>query len=143
MRLIDEQFTKTPFYGVRRMTTWLKRQGHQVNRKRIQRLMRLTIPEARAQLGAYFRFYNEERPHEALGYRTPHEVSYGTRSALLPASETVVLIRTGSRSSLLGLRVKLFFRPVLGKWLLVIETVIIVTKSGPRMHLQMGPSLSS
>jgi hypothetical protein len=41
LRLIDEQFTKTPFYGVRRMKAWLKRQGHQVNRKRIQRLMRL------------------------------------------------------------------------------------------------------
>ena len=41
MRLIDEQFTKRPFYGVRRMTAWLQRQGHRVNRKRIQRLMRL------------------------------------------------------------------------------------------------------
>jgi putative transposase len=241
MRLIDEQFTKTPFYGVRRMTAWLRRQGHPVNRKRIRRLMRLmglmaiypkprlsvggpdhkiypyllkglkisrpdqawcadityirlahgfvylvvildwhsryvlswelsttldkgfcldalrtalgrskpeifntdqgaqftsaafvgvleaagirvsmdgrgrvydnifverfwrsvkyeevylsdyrTVPEARAQLGAYFRFYNEERPHEALGYRTPQEVYYGTRSVLLPASEAVV-----------------------------------------------------
>jgi putative transposase len=49
-----------------------------------------TVPEARAQLGAYFRFYNEDRPHEALGYRTPQEVYYGTRSVLLPASEAVV-----------------------------------------------------
>ena len=49
-----------------------------------------TIPEARAQLGAYFQFYNGERPHAALGYRTPHEVYYGTRSALMPASEAVV-----------------------------------------------------
>jgi putative transposase len=30
-----------------------------------------TVPEARAHLTAYFRFYNEERPHQALGYRTP------------------------------------------------------------------------
>jgi len=30
--------------------------------------------EARAGLGAYFRFYNEQRPHQALGYRTPAEV---------------------------------------------------------------------
>jgi putative transposase len=40
MNLIDEQFTKTPFYGVPRMTAWLRRQGHGVNPKRIRRLMR-------------------------------------------------------------------------------------------------------
>ena len=40
MDLIDEQFTKTPFYGVPRMTAWLRRQGHEVNPKRIRRLMR-------------------------------------------------------------------------------------------------------
>jgi putative transposase len=33
-----------------------------------------TVPEARAHLTAYFRFYNEERPHQALGYRTPTDV---------------------------------------------------------------------
>jgi len=41
MRLIDEEYTKTPFYGSRRMREALKRKGHKVNRKRIQRLMRL------------------------------------------------------------------------------------------------------
>lgn len=40
MNRIDEQFTKTPFYGVPKMTVWLKRQGHPVNLKRIRRLMR-------------------------------------------------------------------------------------------------------
>jgi putative transposase len=40
MRLIDEQFLKTPFYGSRSMTHHLNRQGYPVNRKRIQRLMR-------------------------------------------------------------------------------------------------------
>ena len=30
--------------------------------------------EARRELGAYFRFYNDQRPHQALGYRTPAEV---------------------------------------------------------------------
>lgn len=40
MHLIDEQYTKTPFYGSRRMTAVLRRQGHHVNRKRVQRLMR-------------------------------------------------------------------------------------------------------
>jgi putative transposase len=41
MRLIDEQYTETPFYGVPRMTNWLVHQGHPVNRKRVARLMQL------------------------------------------------------------------------------------------------------
>jgi putative transposase len=41
MRLIDEQYTRTPFYGSRRMTAHLVNQGHRLNRKRTQRLMRL------------------------------------------------------------------------------------------------------
>ena len=32
------------------------------------------VSEARASIGAYMAFYNEERPHQALGYRTPTEV---------------------------------------------------------------------
>ena len=40
MRLVDEQYMRTPFYGVRRMTESLRRQGHAVNPKRIRRLMR-------------------------------------------------------------------------------------------------------
>ena len=30
--------------------------------------------EAKRELDAYFRFYNNQRPHQALGYRTPAEV---------------------------------------------------------------------
>lgn len=40
MRLIDRQFTETPFYGSRRITAWLHAQGHLVSRKKVQRLMR-------------------------------------------------------------------------------------------------------
>ncbi|WP_405127643.1 IS3 family transposase [Romeriopsis navalis] len=40
MALIDQQFTDTPFYGVRRMTAWLRTQGEPVNPKRVRRLMR-------------------------------------------------------------------------------------------------------
>jgi putative transposase len=39
MRLIDEQFLETPWYGARQMTKHLKRQGYSINRKRIRRLM--------------------------------------------------------------------------------------------------------
>src|SRR4051812_33656741 len=46
MRLIDEQYTACPFYGSRRMTAWLIQQGEDVNRKRVQRLMRLMGLEA-------------------------------------------------------------------------------------------------
>ncbi len=41
MRLIDGQYLKTPFYGVRRMRAWLCRQDYCVNEKRVRRLMRL------------------------------------------------------------------------------------------------------
>jgi putative transposase len=39
MRLLDTQYTATPFYGIRRMTAWLRTQGYQVNHKRVARLM--------------------------------------------------------------------------------------------------------
>jgi putative transposase len=41
INLIDEQFTRAPFYGVPRMVAWLNVQGHEVNPKRVRRLMRL------------------------------------------------------------------------------------------------------
>lgn len=46
MRLIDQQYLQCPFYGSRRMAAWLLREGHAVNRKRVQRLMRLMNLEA-------------------------------------------------------------------------------------------------
>ena len=39
-RLIDEEYTRHPFYGSRRMRAYLSTQGHCVNRKRVQRLMK-------------------------------------------------------------------------------------------------------
>ena len=46
MRLLDEQYLRTPFYGSRRMDAWLRAQGYAVNRKRVRRLMRLMGLEA-------------------------------------------------------------------------------------------------
>jgi putative transposase len=40
MRLLDEQYTATPFYGIRRMTAWLRSRGYAVNHKRVRRLLR-------------------------------------------------------------------------------------------------------
>ena len=39
MRLLDQQYTDTPYYGIRRMTAWLRRQGYAVNHKRVARLL--------------------------------------------------------------------------------------------------------
>ena len=41
MRLLDEEYTRHPFYGSRKRTLWLNEQGYSVNRKRVQRLMRM------------------------------------------------------------------------------------------------------
>jgi transposase InsO family protein len=54
MRLLDEQYTRTPFYGVPRMTVWLHRLGYSVNHKRVARLMRrmglhAIYPESRSE----------------------------------------------------------------------------------------------
>jgi putative transposase len=46
MRLLDEQYTRTPFYGTRKMTAWLQTQGYPVERKRVTRLLRLMGLEA-------------------------------------------------------------------------------------------------
>ena len=46
MRLMDEQYLKTPFYGVRRFADWLCDQGYAVGLKRVRRLMRTVGIEA-------------------------------------------------------------------------------------------------
>lgn len=46
MRLIDQEYTEHPFLGSRRMAQWLKTQEKEVNRKRVQRLMRVMGLEA-------------------------------------------------------------------------------------------------
>ena len=56
MGLIDRQYLQTPFYGSRKITVSLRRQGHQVNRKRVQRLMR------RMGIEAIYRRPNTSRP---------------------------------------------------------------------------------
>jgi putative transposase len=41
MNLIDEEYTRHPFYGTRRMKVWLEREGYSVSRKRVRRLYRV------------------------------------------------------------------------------------------------------
>lgn len=56
MRLLDEQYFKTPFYGIRRLTAWLQDQGYNVNRKRVKRLMGIMGWKT------IFRGYNTSKP---------------------------------------------------------------------------------
>jgi putative transposase len=46
MRLLDAEYTRHPFYGSRKLTDWLRQRGEEVNRKRVQRLLRLMGLEA-------------------------------------------------------------------------------------------------
>ena len=46
MRWLDEQYLKTPFYGTRRMVAVMRRDGFEINRKRVKRLMRVMGIEA-------------------------------------------------------------------------------------------------
>jgi putative transposase len=46
MQLLDQEYTAHPFLGSRRLTKWLQERGEAVNRKRVQRLMRLMGLEA-------------------------------------------------------------------------------------------------
>ena len=41
LRMMDEQYLRTPFYGIRRLTEWLREKGFKINRKRVKRLMEL------------------------------------------------------------------------------------------------------
>ena len=41
MRIIDEQYLRTPYFGYRKMTDWLNLKEHGVNQKRVRRLMQL------------------------------------------------------------------------------------------------------
>jgi putative transposase len=57
MRLIDEQYLETPWYGARQMMRHLRREGHNVGRKRISRLMLLMG------LSAIYQKPNTSKPH--------------------------------------------------------------------------------
>jgi putative transposase len=66
MRLIDEVYTRTPFYGAPKITEWLRRQGHEINHKRVERLMaqmglRAVVPRKR-------RRFEVHCPHRVYPY---------------------------------------------------------------------------
>lgn len=88
------QFTSEAFTGrleARGITISMDGRGRAMDNIFVERLWRTVkyeevylrdyggVGEAVKGLGAYFRFYNHERPHQALGYRTPAAVYFGTR----------------------------------------------------------------
>lgn len=66
MRLIDEEYTRHPFYGSRRLTVYLNRTGYNVCRKRVQRLMHLMGIEAVYQKPNLGRSSSEQRKYPYL-----------------------------------------------------------------------------
>jgi len=66
MRLIDEEYTRHPFYGSRRLTAWLNREGYEVGRKRVQRLMHHMGIEALYQKPDLSRASSEHRKYPYL-----------------------------------------------------------------------------
>jgi putative transposase len=62
MKLIDKQYMETPFYGVPRMTAYLREESHKVNPKRIRRLYRLM------DLHAIGPRPNTSKPHKGKGH---------------------------------------------------------------------------
>ncbi len=70
MRLLDKQYTDTPYYGVRRMTAWLRSQGYHVNHKRVARLLHTMGIEA---------IY--PKPHLSQGHPTHRVYPYLLRGA--------------------------------------------------------------
>ena len=66
MRLIDEEFLRHPFYGSRKMKVYLSRRGFPVNRKRVQRLMRLMGLESIAPKPNTSRQRKEHKVHPYL-----------------------------------------------------------------------------
>ena len=99
------------------------------------------VPEARAHLDAYFRFYIGERLHEALGYRTPHEVHFGTSATMMPATESVFDM-DGTEIVVPRANGEAVFSGFHEKWLLGNKMNKMVTTVGPGMHLQKAPKLS-
>jgi putative transposase len=74
MRLLDEQYTRTPCYGVLRMAAYLRSLGHEVNPKRVRRLLRTMGLEAVYQKPGT----SQPNPEHKI-YDTPHISDHGLR----------------------------------------------------------------
>lgn len=87
MGLMDRCHLKHPLYGSRRIRDWLEDQGHGVNHKQVQRLMRTRVlrvqyPDARRSLGQPLAIYNAQIQHQSLDRRTPDSVDHESAARL-------------------------------------------------------------
>jgi putative transposase len=88
MRQLDEQFLETPFFGVRQMTWYLKKEGHPVNEKRIRRLMQL--------LGMMPIYQKPNTSKPAKGYKIwPYLLKVGQPNQVWASDITYLLMRRG------------------------------------------------
>lgn len=53
---------------------WIERLWRSLKYEEVYLRAYVDVPEARRGIGRYLDFYNDERPHQSLGYRTPREV---------------------------------------------------------------------
>jgi putative transposase len=91
MALIDRQYTARPFYGSRRMTAWLRTQGHAVNRKRVRRLLGVMGLEA---IHPRPRRRGDGRPHRVFPYLL-RGVTVGRANQVWSADITYVPLPAG------------------------------------------------
>ncbi len=78
-QVLQDHGVKTSMYGKGRYqdNIFVERLWRTVKYEEVYLKAYVNAVEARRELGAYFRFYNNLRPHQALGYRTPAEVFHG------------------------------------------------------------------
>ena len=91
MRLLDEEYTAHPFQGSRKMTRWLVKQGEEINRKRVQRLMRIMGIQA---VGPKPRLSVPERGHRIFPYLL-RNVPIERRDQVWSADITYIPLPTG------------------------------------------------
>jgi putative transposase len=91
MGLIDREYTARPFYGRRRMTAWLRNRGHEVNRKRVRRLMGVMGLEA---IHPRPRRRGDGRPHRVCPYLL-RDVTIERADQVWSADITYVPLPTG------------------------------------------------
>ena len=74
--MLQEHGVKISMDGKGRYTDniFVERLWHTVKYEEVYLKAYANATEARRELSHYFRFYNDQRPHQALGYRTPAEV---------------------------------------------------------------------
>jgi hypothetical protein len=122
MKLIDHLHLTAPFFGSKNIVVLLKSDGHIVNWKRVRRLMSIIAirviyrrsviyeevylkvyddaRDARTNLDKYFRFYNNQRPHQTLEYRTTAKVfgiqAVTNKGSVVESIVSILLIKVGS-----------------------------------------------